>query len=64
MEVNRKLIDSLEENLLICGTYIHAITSTYYNDTIFDELEPDILKFSEKNTLFCSSEISTPLWGI
>ena len=33
-----------------CGIYIHDITSTYYNDTIFEELDADILNFSRKNT--------------
>ena len=44
IEVNKKIIGSLEDNLLICGIYIHDITSTYYNDTIFEELESGYTK--------------------
>ena len=50
IEVNRKYVDNLENNFLICGTYIHDVTSTYYNDNIFDEMEADILKFGKAGT--------------
>ena len=50
IEVNSKFLSKLEKNILICGTYIHYITSTYYRDTIFEELDADILKFSEMGT--------------
>ena len=50
IEVDKKFISEINENLLIAGIYIHDITSTYYNDNIFEELDRDILKFSGEGT--------------
>ena len=36
----------LDVTILICVSYIHDVTSTYYNDSIFEELETDILRYS------------------
>ena len=46
IEVDGNLINYPDGNFLIVGTYIHDITSKYYNDDIFEELFSDILEFS------------------
>ena len=50
MEVNKKYIANLQSNFFIVGTYINDITSTYYDDNIFQELYTDILNFNSENT--------------
>ena len=40
----------MENNLIIVATYINDITSTYYDDKIWEELYTGILKFGNKNT--------------
>ena len=50
IEVDKRYIGNLEENLLILATYVNDITSTYYDDRIFEELHQDILHFSNENT--------------
>ena len=49
MEVLKNLIQNLNENLLIVASYIHNITSTYYDDKIFEELHKDTLTFCNEN---------------
>ena len=45
IEVSKNLIKNLKENLLIIASYINDISSTYYNDEIFEELHKDVLTF-------------------
>ena len=45
IEVSKNLIENLNENLLIIASYINDITSTYYDDEIFEELNNDVLTF-------------------
>ena len=45
-----RLISGSTLNSLIAGVYIHDITSKYYDDSIFEELNRDILKFSDEGT--------------
>ena len=39
IEVSKHLIKNLNQNLFIVASYINDITSTYYNDEIFEELK-------------------------
>ena len=41
----KSTINNFQKNFLIVASYIHDVTSTYYNDKIFDELQRDILTF-------------------
>ena len=50
IEVNKKFMKNLQNNFFIVGTYINDITSTYYDDKIFQELHNDILNFGSANT--------------
>ena len=50
IEIDGKLIKKMDGNFFIVGTYIPDITSKYYDESIFDELFSDILKFSKENT--------------
>ena len=50
IEVDKRLISGSTLNSLIAGVYIHDITSKYYDDNIFEELNRDILKFSDEGT--------------
>ena len=50
IEVDGELMNYLDGNVFIVGTYIHDITSVYYNDNIFEELSSDILKFTKENS--------------
>ena len=50
IEVDKRLISGSTLNSLIAGVYIHDITSKYYDDSIFEELNRDILKFSDEGT--------------
>ena len=50
IEISKEILSTPDENVLVCATYIHDITSTYYSDSIFEELESDILKFSRNGT--------------
>ena len=45
IEVSKYLIKNLEHNLFIVAAYINDITSTYYDDEIFEELNKDVLNF-------------------
>ena len=45
IEVEKSTINNFQKNFLIVASYIHDVTSTYYNDKIFDELQRDILTF-------------------
>ena len=45
IEINKECIKNLQENFIVVATYISDITSTYYNETIFEELYADILRF-------------------
>ena len=49
IEIGKKCIKNLQENFLIVGTYINGITSTYYDEKIFEEFYSDILKYSGSN---------------
>ena len=40
----------MEENIIIVATYINDITSSYYDEKIFEELYRDIFKFCDENT--------------
>ena len=50
LEVNKKYIENLQNNFLVVDTYISDITSTYYDESIFQELYTDVLNFSSENT--------------
>ena len=50
IEVDKKFFHNLEKNPVIVGTYIHDITSSYYDEKMFVELNSDILKFSGEGT--------------
>ena len=50
IEVDKSCIKNLNKNVFIVGTYINDITSTYYDDKIFEELYTDILNFSREET--------------
>ena len=45
MEVEKNTINNSQNNFLIVASYIHDVTSSYYDDKIFDELRRDILTF-------------------
>ena len=49
-EINHRLLENLQSNLIICASYIHDITSTYFTPSIFDELSKDILGFCNQDT--------------
>ena len=49
IEVDKKCIKNLNENFLVVGTYINDITSTYYDEKIFEEFYSDILNFGKDN---------------
>ena len=49
IEVEKNIIQNLQENFLVVATYINDVTSSYYKDEIFEELHRDILKFSGEN---------------
>ena len=50
IEVPKNAIKNAKENLYIVATYINDITSTYYNEQIFEELDNDIHNFSKDGT--------------
>ena len=35
MEIDKKVVNNIQENLIVVGTYINDITSTYYDDKNF-----------------------------
>ena len=50
-EINHRILNkNLQNNLIICATYIHDITSKYFTPSIFDELNGDILSFCNQDT--------------
>ena len=51
IEIDKSCIKNMQNNVLIAATYINDITSTYYDDKIWDELYNGILKFGNENTL-------------
>ena len=50
IEISKNVIKNAKENLFIVATYVNDITSTYYNEEIFEELENDIHNFSNDST--------------
>ena len=49
IEVDKTLIDNQQQNMFIVACYVHDITSNYYSDEIFEELNNDILRFCTQN---------------
>ena len=50
LEINKKYIKNLQNNFFVVGAYINDITSSYYDDKIFQELHMDILEFGSGDT--------------
>ena len=50
IEIDKSVISNLRQNFIIVATYISDITSTYFNDSIFEEFYSDILKYSNEGT--------------
>ena len=50
IEVSKNTIKNAKGNLCIVATYINDITSTYYNEEIFEELDNDIHNCSKDGT--------------
>ena len=49
-EINHRILENLQKKMIICATYIHDITSTYFTPSIFDELTKGILNFCNQDT--------------
>ena len=59
IEINTNYVKNLNENFFVVGTYINDMTSTYYNEKIFEELHSDILKFSNgKNPILITGDFN------
>ena len=50
LEIGRNVVENLQENRIVVVMYINDITSTYYDDKIWDDLYSGILKFGTENT--------------
>ena len=50
LEIDKRFITNLQKNFYIVAVYINDITSTYYDDNIFQELHTDILEFGSGGT--------------
>ena len=50
IEIDKSCVTNMQNNLIIVATYINDITSTYYDDKIWDELNSGILKFVDQST--------------
>lgn len=49
METDKSVITNFQENFLLVASYINDITSSYYNENIFEELHGDMLMFCNNN---------------
>ena len=60
VEVSKNLIKNLNQNLFIVASYINDITSTYYNDEIFEELNNDILNYcNDSNPVLIMGDLNS-----
>ena len=50
IEIDKNCIKILQTNFIVVATYISDITSTYYDEKIFEELYADILKYTDEKT--------------
>ena len=64
IEVDKSCITNMENNLIIVAIYINDITSTYYDDKIWEELYTGILKFGNENTpMLMMVDLNGRVWG-
>ena len=65
IEVDKSCIENMHNNLIIAATYINDITSTYYNDDIWEELYSGILKFaSDSKSLLLTGDFNGRVGGL
>ena len=50
IEISKNVIKNLQQIFFIVASYINDITSTYYDDGIFEELNNDVLLFCNNST--------------
>ena len=50
IEISKNVIENLEDNFFVVASYINDVTSTYYDDEIFEELNKDMLTFCNDST--------------
>ena len=50
IELSKSLIKNGTENFFIVAAYVNDISSTYYNEDIFEELNNDVLNFCKDST--------------
>ena len=53
LEINKNLFYNLESNLKICAIYSQPSLSKYYRDSLWDDLESDIIDLSSDDSPIC-----------
>ena len=50
IKISKNVVENVKENLFLVAAYISDITSTYYKEEIFEELDKDVHNFSQDGT--------------
>ena len=53
MEMDKSLFNNFNSNLKICAIYSQPALSKYYRDSMWDDLESDIISLSSENSPIC-----------
>ena len=49
-EISKEVVENMEKNLMLVSAYIHDVTSSYFDQNVFDELSLGISEFCNDNT--------------
>ena len=49
-DIDKSLFDNVNYNIKVCAIYSQPALSKYYRDTVWEDLESDIISFSSENT--------------
>ena len=53
LELNKNLFENNAQSIKVCAVYSQPLLSNYYRETVWDDLETDIINFSTDTTPFC-----------
>ena len=52
-DIDKSLFHNLSHNIKICAIYSQPVLSKYYRDSVWDDLETDLMNFSSENSPVC-----------
>ena len=52
-ELNKNMFQNTQQNIKICAIYSQPSSSNYYRESVWEDLETDLIEFSADSTPFC-----------